>query len=268
MKMNFDGNSFESHCKLWENVDMNKLTCINGELNMIYKVPESLCVQHCHSKSNKFDKILNLGGLLALTDQITSVLCICHDPLHRPGVSVSLCGERFNNQYDIKSGNKVRIVSKISKIGLTLGFIEMTVYLLNDNDSSEKKVAFCKHTKYLKMGYIWDHYGSIFPMFIHVIVTIIMNITKIYYFIKSIFVKDAKKDDNENKDDANLDLTNSLNIQPYEGKKSNNDNGNSNGIKLENCLNQFMMQSNRSINNPFKSIHGKYLYITFNIISF
>lgn len=249
MKMNFDDNGFESHCKLWENVDMNKLTCIKGELNMIYKIPESLCVHHSNSK---IDKILNLGGILALTDQITTILCICHDPLHRPGVSVSLCGERFNNQYYIKSGDKVKIVSKITKIGLTLGFIEMTVYLLNDNDSSEKKVAFCKHTKYLKMGYIWDNYGSIFPMLIHVIVTIIMNIMKIYYFIKLIFVKDAKKDDNKNIDDVKLDLTNSLNIQPYDITKFKD----SNGINLENCLYQFIMKSSRIINNPFKSMHG------------
>ena len=75
---------------------------------------------------------------------------------------------------------------------------------------------------------------------------------KIYYFIKLIFVKDAKKDDNQNIDDVELDLTNSLNIQPYDITKFKD----SNGINLENCLYQFMMKSSRIVNNPFKSMHG------------
>lgn len=69
--------------------------------------------------------VLDLGGVLALADEISTVLLCCEDKTHRAGVSVSLSGEILKPE-GLKAGETVWVESCISKVGAALGFAEVT----------------------------------------------------------------------------------------------------------------------------------------------
>lgn len=61
--------------------------CIGGDIaidrgimEIAYIVPDHLC--HCHGDAESY---LDLAAVLALTDEITSILIVCEDATHRPG---------------------------------------------------------------------------------------------------------------------------------------------------------------------------------------
>jgi hypothetical protein len=68
--------------------------------------------------------VLDLGGVLALADEISTVLLVCEDKTHRAGVSVTLTGEILRPE-DLKAGETVWVEAVISKIGAALGFAEV-----------------------------------------------------------------------------------------------------------------------------------------------
>jgi hypothetical protein len=72
-------------------------------------------------------EVLDLGGVLALADEISTVLLCCEDQTHRAGVSVSLSGEILRPE-ELKAGETVWIEAMISKVGAALGFAEVCQY--------------------------------------------------------------------------------------------------------------------------------------------
>ena len=69
--------------------------------------------------------VLDLGGVLALADEISTVLLCSQDKTHRAGVSVSLTGEILRPEI-LKAGETVYIETIISKVGAALGFAEVS----------------------------------------------------------------------------------------------------------------------------------------------
>lgn len=68
--------------------------------------------------------MLDLGGVLALADEISTVLLCCEDKTHRAGVSVSLSGEILRPE-GLTAGETIWIETVISKVGAALGFAEV-----------------------------------------------------------------------------------------------------------------------------------------------
>jgi hypothetical protein len=88
-----------------------------GGFGFFYLVPRHLAAS---------GGVLDLGGVLALADEISTVLLCCEDKTHRAGVSVSLSGEILRPE-ELKAGNTVWVESVISKVGAALGFAEVRV---------------------------------------------------------------------------------------------------------------------------------------------
>lgn len=104
--------------------------------------------------------LLDLGGILALVDEISTVLLCCEDKTHRPGVSVSLTGEILRPE-GLKAGDVVWIESVVSKVGSVLGFAEVIFW-----KTSEKReiLARASHIKYMPVGgKIWDLASPLMP---------------------------------------------------------------------------------------------------------
>ncbi len=145
------------------------LSCQKGSLCIDYEIPLSACslvntsssfspspdgenvVQHvCRNRAQ-----LQLGGILAVADELTSTLCISTDKTHRAGVTVLLSGEKCfddasvvnKNDYTVRSdddddvvgvdvntgggsfaGSVVRMEASAVKIGATIGFFELLVF--------------------------------------------------------------------------------------------------------------------------------------------
>jgi hypothetical protein len=86
-------------------------------LSFAYSVPHHLC-----SAEGEMD----LGGVLALADEVSTVLLCCLDQTHRTGVSVSLTGEMLAPEGGgIRAGQSVWVETVATKIGAALGFAEV-----------------------------------------------------------------------------------------------------------------------------------------------
>ena len=86
-----------------------------GNFGFSYLIP--------HHLSNA-EGVLDLGGVLALGDEVSTVLLCCEDKTHRAGVSVTLTGEILRPE-ELKAGATVWMESVISKVGAALGFAEV-----------------------------------------------------------------------------------------------------------------------------------------------
>lgn len=105
-----------------------KMDVERNHIKARYIVPSHLC--HENDKKGKY---LDLGAVLALADEVTTVLIVCSDSDYRPGVSVTLSGELYSNK--IYAGQTVVIEATVTKLGATLGFVEVTNReLLNFNE--------------------------------------------------------------------------------------------------------------------------------------
>eukprot|EP00602_Paraphysomonas_sp_CaronLab_P003134 CAMPEP_0185038916 /NCGR_PEP_ID=MMETSP1103-20130426/35175_1 /TAXON_ID=36769 /ORGANISM="Paraphysomonas bandaiensis, Strain Caron Lab Isolate" /LENGTH=361 /DNA_ID=CAMNT_0027577579 /DNA_START=48 /DNA_END=1133 /DNA_ORIENTATION=+ len=151
--MKFAGlEKFGEYLSIWRNISSG-ITLERGVMRFEYCVPEHLC--HCHPDSGAY---LDLASVLALADEITTVLVVCKDKTFRPGVSVSLSGELYCD--DIKAGQHIIIEAFATKIGGTLGFTE--IYFTSIKD--QLTLARATHVKYLKMGFIWDLVSPLIPL--------------------------------------------------------------------------------------------------------
>lgn len=83
-----------------------------------------------------------------------------HDRGHRPGVSIHLSTEVIR-PYSLQSDSNIKIMTRVDKIGRTIGFCSLEV-LSADNEL----LARGKHIKYLPMGAIFDllAHPFIFPI--------------------------------------------------------------------------------------------------------
>jgi len=140
-----------------------------------YKVPENLCrVFKQSNSSNAFDldgidghpdttsacqthqllppsqPILSTAAILALFDEISTYSLAVQDRSHRPGVSIHLSTEVIR-PHALQCGSNIKIMTRIDKIGRTIGFCSLEV-LSTDNEL----LARGKHIKYLPMGAIFD----------------------------------------------------------------------------------------------------------------
>jgi hypothetical protein len=102
----------------------------DGILRFGYIVPDHLC--HNHPTKETY---LDLGAILALTDEITTVVLMCGDKDYRPGVSVSLSGELYC--HEIRPGQNILIEAYPIKIGSTLAFTEVPFSLPSDLSDSD-----------------------------------------------------------------------------------------------------------------------------------
>lgn len=167
----FKCNGFDRIINLPTCVDTDSIEYTQDSLSLIYKIPQSMCSNiKTNNQSDNNDspnnyKILEIGSILALTDQITSVLIMCADKNHRPGVSIKLSGSIHscndpNTFKALECGKSIVIKAKIIKLGATLGFANMSVY-----SPDGKILATCNHIKYLKTGIIWDNFlGYLAPL--------------------------------------------------------------------------------------------------------
>jgi hypothetical protein len=105
---------------------IGEITRQDGIIQFGYVVPDHLC--HNHPSKETGGVYLDLGAILALTDEITTVVLMCEDKTHRPGVSVTLSGELFC--HEIRPGQNILIEACATKIGSTLAFTEVCVCLL------------------------------------------------------------------------------------------------------------------------------------------
>ncbi len=97
---------------------------------------------------------LDLGAILALTDEITTIVILCNDKTYRPGqrergfflleifspffvfllllgVSVQLSGELYS--HEIRPGQNILIEACATKIGSTLAFTEVLFRVIFDS---------------------------------------------------------------------------------------------------------------------------------------
>ena len=94
--------------------------------------------------------ILSTAAILALFDEISTYSMAVHDRGHRPGVSIHLSSEVIR-PHSMQSGSNIKIMTRVDKIGRTIGFCSLEV-LSADNEL----LARGKHIKYLPMGAIFD----------------------------------------------------------------------------------------------------------------
>jgi hypothetical protein len=112
----------------------------DGILRFGYVVPDHLCHNHPTKES-----YLDLGAILALSDEITTVALMCGDQTYRPGVSVSLSGELYC--HEIRPGQNILIEANPTKIGSTLAFTEVRApsppsYLTLNSFTSFRSISF------------------------------------------------------------------------------------------------------------------------------
>jgi hypothetical protein len=99
---------------------------------------------------------LELGGVIALADEITTIALMACDRSHRPGVSVMLTGERCCDTVTVAAESLVQISIRISKIGRLLGNVEMEVFATNANLVVVKMFS-VRHIKYIDMGFGYEN---------------------------------------------------------------------------------------------------------------
>lgn len=144
-----------------------------------YTIPRSICTAK-QSKSESVDKVkvipiegresimsLQLGAVIAVADEVTSIVLGAIDKTHRFGVSVQLSGESCcgADEYPILVGAVVQFVVRVVKIGKSLATVEMDV--LVPNGGNHKKVFSVRHIKYVDMGILWNVFGELVPLFLH-----------------------------------------------------------------------------------------------------
>lgn len=106
---------FPVNCLLCYSCITGPIKLNKGSFGFAFLVPH-------HLSTNQ--DVLDLGGVLALADEISTVLLCCEDKTHRAGVSVSLSGEILRPE-GLKAGETVYVESIISKVGAALGFAEV-----------------------------------------------------------------------------------------------------------------------------------------------
>lgn len=125
----------------------SNIICKNGILTLDYVVPSSICTLRTSDCTATLS--LEMGGILALADEVSSILVISHDKTHRPGVSVVLSGERCCDK-PIVPGQTIFIEVKINRVGATVGFLEMNIFEKREHNLT--RLATVRHVKYLKVG--------------------------------------------------------------------------------------------------------------------
>ena len=113
------------------------------------KVPERICLLGGKEEPGPY---LPVSSAIAIFDDLSTYSFLVKDKKYRSGVSVVLSAELLRN---VSPGTEIRIVSKVSKIGRSIGFSDMFMY-----NEKEELVARGYHTKYLPMGTAWDIIAS------------------------------------------------------------------------------------------------------------
>lgn len=137
---NFHNGGFNEHLNMSESI--SNVQCMDGRMTFEYRIPNGICFK---------DKSMQLGGIMALADEMTTLLAMSHDQSHRPGVSIELSGT-ICGTFELNEGEKMFVEVLAKKLGATVGFTEMTMY--KEVGMHFQKIAIVKHTKYLKMGFL------------------------------------------------------------------------------------------------------------------
>jgi hypothetical protein len=139
---------FENFIPLTSNIVFDSLSYHHPTLSFQYRIPACLV---------NTDRYLDLGGLLALTDLVTSIIILVNDKSHRGGVSVTLAGQTHAQHYpsheiyrnQLKVGDIVVIKAHLKKTGNNIAFADMLVTSLNGD-----RLASCSHMKFLPSGFM------------------------------------------------------------------------------------------------------------------
>ena len=100
-----------------------------------------------------------LSAVLSVIDDASTWAVIAADRVRRPGVSVLLKVERLRPA-PIEPGERLTVVSHVSKVGKAMGFLAARVL-----DESGKVVAWGSHIKYMPMPPGWDiAFGRAYPL--------------------------------------------------------------------------------------------------------
>lgn len=122
-----------------------KIVRSKGKISFAYLVPHHLSTEH---------NVLDLGAILSLGDEISTVVLVCEDKTYRAGVTVSLTGEILRPE-EIKAGETVWIETMATKIGSALGFAEVLFWRSHERSELLARVS---HVKYMQAGgalYAW-----------------------------------------------------------------------------------------------------------------
>lgn len=190
------------------NCIVDKVKLYKGSFGFSYLIPRHLSTS---------GGVLDLGGVLALADEVSTVLLCCDDKTHRAGVSVSLSGEILRPE-ELKAGNKVWVESVISKVGVALGFVEVLIWKGEDKNDLLARVS---HIKYMQTGgVVWDVLSPLMP-------TLVLMAHRFGWGGAALSPEEY------------LPLPKLLDVQPSTDEKSD-----------------FELHSHRNIQNHFKFLHG------------
>lgn len=139
---------FENFIPLTSNIVFDSLSYNYPTLLFQYRIPSCLV--------NK-DQYLDLGGILALTDLVTSIVILLNDKSHRAGVSITLTGQTHTQHFpditayqnELKAGNIVMIRAYVTKVGYNIAFADMVISSLHGD-----RLASSSHMKFLPSGYM------------------------------------------------------------------------------------------------------------------
>ncbi len=261
---------------------------------MLYTIPHDIC-DNVESDSKEGAgsgtkyKFLSLGGMLALCDELTTVLLMAADKSHRPGVSVQLSGEIAYKSSDKNSslpactldgralaGRTILCISTVSKIGESLSFTSMKIYSpqsSSDQSKLEKSgpisddaikkesddivegstacttasidlskytlLADTRHIKFMKMGYLYDSVlGDCLPFLLY----------QFHKFFPKHFYSRKSNSNSTNNTNSNSSLLDVIRLDPAPSTDTQ-------------PTSSYFLQTNQSMLNPFKKVHGGALAI-------
>lgn len=115
-----------------------------GGISYSFKITDRLCSNSAQSGV----PMLSASSLIALFDEFSSASLMYWDTKNRPGVSILLSAEIFNN---CESGQIVEFLSIPKKIGANIAFCDIS--MLSDSGAV---LAQGQHIKYMPMGIVWD----------------------------------------------------------------------------------------------------------------
>jgi acyl-coenzyme A thioesterase PaaI-like protein len=205
---------------------------ING-VTFKYTIPKSLCIDKAS------DSFLSVSAAVALFDELSTHALLLMDKTHRPGASVHLSAEILK---PIVAGQEVKVVTRIDKIGKSLGFCQIFMY------RDDTLVSRGKHIKYLPMGMLWNFlFSEIFLPYTLMVYDILEKMRIIKF--------DSHSESNFKEDNNGDSIFNNLNLS-HRGKDYVNHRITSLDTLSSANYVEYTLSLSSSLYNLMKNVHG------------